>query len=56
MANTGIINTNINFLYSLNELSNKQENISTYIEQLSTGKQINSPADNPDGYAISQRF
>jgi flagellin len=56
MAISGIINTNINALYSLNGLSNTQQNISTYIEQLSTGKQINSPADNPAGYAISQRF
>ena len=56
MAISGIINTNVNALNSLNALGSTSSNLSTYIQQLSTGKQINGPADNPAGYAISQRF
>ncbi|WP_079415121.1 flagellin [Thiomonas intermedia] len=56
MAISGIINTNVNSLNSLNALNNTSSSLSTYIQQLSTGKQINGPADNPAGYAISQRF
>ena len=56
MAITGIINTNINSLSTLNALNDTSSNLSTYIQQLSTGKAINSPADNPAGYAIAQRF
>ena len=56
MAISGIINTNVNSLNSLNALNGTSSSLSTYIQQLSTGKQINGPADNPAGYAISQRF
>ncbi len=56
MAISGIINTNVNALNTLNALGSTSSNLSTYIQQLSTGKQINGPADNPAGYAISQRF
>jgi len=56
MAISGIINTNVNALNSLNALGSTSSSLSTYIQQLSTGKQINGPADNPAGYAISQRF
>ena len=56
MAISGIINTNVNSLNSLNALNSTSSSLSTYIQQLSTGKQINGPADNPAGYAISQRF
>jgi len=56
MAISGIINTNVNALNTLNALGNTSSSLSTYIQQLSTGKQINGPADNPAGYAISQRF
>ncbi len=56
MAISGIINTNVNALNSLNALGGTSSSLSTYIQQLSTGKQINGPADNPAGYAISQRF
>ncbi len=56
MALTGIINTNVYALNTLNALGNTSSNLSTYIQQLSTGQQINSPADNPAGYSISQRF
>jgi flagellin len=56
MAISGIINTNINALNTLNALGGTSSSLSTYIQQLSTGKQINGPADNPAGYAIAQRF
>ena len=56
MAISGIINTNINALSTLNALSGTSSSLSTYIQQLSTGKQINGPADNPAGYSIAQRF
>ncbi|MDY0331372.1 MAG: flagellin [Thiomonas sp.] len=56
MAISGIINTNVNSLNTLNALNSTSNSLSTYIQQLSTGKQINGPADNPAGYAISQRF
>ncbi len=56
MAISGIINTNVNALTTLNALGATSSSLSTYIQQLSTGKQINSPADNPAGYSIAQRF
>ncbi len=56
MAISGIINTNVNALNTLSALNNTQGSLSTYIQQLSTGQQINSPADNPAGYSIAQRF
>ncbi|MBW4047253.1 MAG: flagellar protein FlaB [Proteobacteria bacterium] len=56
MALSGIINTNVNALNTLNALGGTSSSLSTYIQQLSTGKQINGPADNPAGYAIAQRF
>ncbi len=56
MSISGIINTNVNALTALNALGSTSNNLSTYIQQLSTGKQINGPADNPAGYSIAQRF
>ncbi|WP_123104069.1 flagellin [Acidithiobacillus sulfuriphilus] len=56
MALSGIINTNVSALNTLNALNSTQGNLNTYLQQLSTGKQINGPADNPAGYAIAQRF
>ena len=56
MAISGIINTNVNALNTLNALGGTSSSLSTYIQQLSTGKQINGPADNPAGYSIAQRF
>ncbi len=56
MALTGVINTNSYALNTLNALSNTTSNLSTYVQQLSTGKSINSPSDNPAGFAIAQRF
>jgi flagellin len=56
MAISGIINTNVGALSTLNALNNTQGSLNTYLQQLSTGKSINGPADNPAGYAIAQRF
>ncbi|MBU2739080.1 MULTISPECIES: flagellin [Acidithiobacillus] len=56
MAISGIINTNTSALSTLNALNGTQGSLNTYLQQLSTGKSINGPADNPAGYAIAQRF
>lgn len=56
MAISGIINTNVGALSTLNALNSTQGSLNTYLQQLSTGKSINGPADNPAGYAIAQRF
>ncbi|MBU2842149.1 flagellin N-terminal helical domain-containing protein [Acidithiobacillus thiooxidans] len=56
MAISGIINTNVGALSTLDALNNTQGSLNTYLQQLSTGKSINGPADNPAGYAIAQRF
>ncbi|XTI73421.1 flagellin [Acidithiobacillus sp. AC3] len=56
MAIAGIINTNAGALSTLNALNGTQGSLNTYLQQLSTGKSINGPQDNPAGYAIAQRF
>ncbi|MDD3760167.1 MAG: flagellin [Acidithiobacillus sp.] len=56
MAISGIINTNTSALNTLNALNSTQGSLNTYLQQLSTGKSINGPQDNPAGYAIAQRF
>ncbi|PKY11250.1 flagellar protein FlaB [Acidithiobacillus marinus] len=56
MAISGIINTNASALSTLDALNGTQGSLNTYLQQLSTGKSINGPADNPAGYAIAQRF
>lgn len=56
MAISGIINTNTSALSTINALNSTQGSLNTYLQQLSTGKSINNPADNPAGYAIAQRF
>ena len=56
MAISGIINTNTSALSTLDALNGTQGSLNTYLQQLSTGKSINGPADNPAGYAIAQRF
>ncbi|MCK9187596.1 flagellin [Acidithiobacillus sp.] len=56
MAISGIINTNTAALNTINALNGTQGSLNTYLQQLSTGKSINNPADNPAGYAIAQRF
>ncbi|MGK9451298.1 flagellin [Acidithiobacillus caldus] len=56
MSISGIINTNVSALNTLNALNGTQGSLNTYLQQLSTGKSINGPQDNPAGYAIAQRF
>jgi flagellin len=51
-----IINTNINSLMAQGNLASSQNSLSTAIERLSSGLQINSAADNAAGYAIAQRM
>lgn len=51
-----IINTNMNSLMAQQNLSTSQSALSTAIERLSSGMQINSAADNAAGYAIAARM
>jgi flagellin len=46
-----IINTNIPALASANDLNQAQNRLDKSLEELSSGSQINSPADNPAGLA-----
>lgn len=50
----GSIDTNISSLFALDSLGNTSQAIGTLQQQLSTGKTINGPAENPAGYTISQ--
>ena len=47
MAISGIINTNVSALNTINALNSTQGSLNTYLQQLSTGKSINGPANNP---------
>jgi flagellin len=51
-----VINTNINSLISQNALTRNNRALSTSMEQLSTGKRINSAADDAAGLAISNKM
>lgn len=51
-----VINTNINALYTQNALLRTERNQSEAMQQLSTGKRINSARDDAAGLAISQRM
>lgn len=51
-----VINTNINSLISQNSLVKNNRALSTSMEQLSTGKRINSAADDAAGLAISNKM
>jgi flagellin len=51
-----VINTNINALYSQMALSQNAKSQSTAMRELSTGKRINSAADDAAGLAISTRM
>jgi flagellin len=51
-----VINHNLGSMNALAALSNTQNSLNTELQQLSTGKQINSAADNAAGYAISQKM
>lgn len=56
MAISGIINTNINSLFTQNALNNTAGALNQALQRLSTGLKINGPADDPAGYSIAQRF
>ena len=47
------INTNVAALFAQNSLANTQNSLNNLQQEMSTGLQINSPADNPSGLAIS---
>ncbi len=49
-----VINTNIASLQAQNNLSKTQNQLDNALQQLSSGLRINSPADDPAGYAIAQ--
>lgn len=51
-----VINTNINSLVSQNAMIKNNRDLSTAMEQLSTGKRINSAKDDAAGLAISSRM
>lgn len=51
-----VINTNINSLVTQNALVRNNRSLSTSMEQLSTGKRINSAADDAAGLAISNKM
>lgn len=51
-----VINTNINSLISQNSLTKNNRALSSSMEQLSTGKRINSAADDAAGLAISNKM
>ena len=50
------INTNVGALNALNALNNINSKIGVHQLRLSTGKRINSAADDPAGYTISQKL
>tara|TARA_B110000902_G_scaffold56295_1_gene65649 strand:- start:3077 stop:4006 length:930 start_codon:yes stop_codon:yes gene_type:complete len=50
------INSNITALFTANALSQNQRVMTQVIERLSTGKRINSAADDPAGIAIASRM
>ncbi|WP_416545185.1 flagellin [Limnohabitans sp. DCL3] len=51
-----VINTNINSLVTQNALTRNNRALSTSMEQLSTGKRINSAADDAAGLAITNKM
>jgi len=51
-----IINHNLGSMSALSALNSNQDALQKMLQQLSTGKQINSAADNAAGYAISQKM
>jgi flagellin len=51
-----VINTNVASLNAQNNLNKSQGQLDQALARLSSGLRINSPADDPAGYAISQRM
>jgi flagellin len=50
------INTNIGAMNALNALNSINRELGVHQERLSTGKRINSSADDPSGYVISKKM
>ena len=51
-----VINTNVNAVLAQNALVKNERSMSTAMEQLSTGKRINSAADDAAGMAIASKM
>jgi flagellin len=51
-----VINTNVKSLVAQNALTTNNRSLSTSMEQLSTGKRINSAQDDAAGFAIAQKM
>ena len=51
-----VINTNIKSLISQNAMVKNNRDLGTAMQQLSTGKRINSAADDAAGLAISENI
>jgi flagellin len=51
---SAVLNTNMASLYAQQSLSTAQSDLATSVQRLSSGKQINSAADNAAGFAVSQ--
>jgi flagellin len=51
---TAVLNTNMASLYAQKNLSTAQTDLATSVERLSSGKRINSAADDAAGFAVSQ--
>src|SRR6202020_1082030 len=51
-----VLNTNISSLNAQNNLTSSQASLSQSLERLSSGRRINSAADDAAGLAISQQF
>jgi len=51
-----IINHNLGAMNALSALNSNSNALNSALQQLSTGKKINSAADNASGYAISQKM
>ena len=49
-----VLNTNIDSLVAQNSLASSGSQLSTALQQLSSGLRINTPADDAAGYAITQ--
>jgi flagellin len=54
--NTMIINHNLGAMNALSALNSNSSALNSALEKLSSGKKINSAADNASGYAISQKM
>lgn len=50
-----VINTNAKAMLAQNALTTNNRSLSTSMEQLSTGKRINSAQDDAAGFAIAQK-